>query len=61
MKRKEVKRHLKEMTKLFGDLPDYRHEPIRFKYLVKLYSFYLKTYPKSGKSVINNSVKKSDE
>lgn len=36
----EVKKHIEEMHKMFGDLPDPKHEPKRFAYYVKLYKFF---------------------
>ena len=37
---KEVEEHIKRMYNMFGDLPDPKHEPIRFAFYVKLYKFY---------------------
>jgi len=36
----EVFEHIRRMHEIFGDLPDPKHEPIRFKYYVNLYKFY---------------------
>lgn len=37
----EVQEHLRRMHEMFGDLPDPKHEPIRFKFYVKLYRYYI--------------------
>ena len=40
---KEVEEHIKRMYNMFGDLPDPKHEPIRFQYYVNLYKFYTRS------------------
>ena len=37
-----VEEHIHRMEELFGVLPNPEHYPIRFKYFVDLYEFYIK-------------------
>ncbi len=36
----EILYHYERMKKIYPDLPDPEHEPIRFAYYVKLYRYY---------------------
>ena len=40
MTSEEILHHYNRMVEIFGELPDPEHEPIRFKYCVKLYRYY---------------------
>lgn len=41
MSDEEVLHHYQQMVEIFGDhLPNPEHEPIRFRYYVKLYRYY---------------------
>lgn len=39
MTNEEVLAKYKQMEELFGTLPSWKHEPIQFEYLVKLFNY----------------------